>query len=245
MSELQKNLQDRPRRFQAELQSDSKTLHYDLDQLIGLAQRFESPDIQSDRIRSNAFIESFAVRCRALILFLFGHWKKVIVNGETVGFSLRENDILAFDYHRGWDQDCPKFTEVMARAKYQADKHVAHVTIERRDLNQPGSSKESIWDLREATSAVCSALAYFITKAPPGNFDATVLREMKDLIDRWTALTNVQTALLVELPDRPSPTRCPGLVSAVGSTSAPSPHGSEYMHVDDVSDGPRILNQSW
>jgi hypothetical protein len=184
MNEKQKNLEDRPSRSQANLQGDSRTLHYELGMLIQLARGFDTPDIQKNRIVKNAFIESFAIHCRALIFFLFGHWKERTVNGEILRFIyLNSNDVIAFDFHPGWVQDCPEHTKVMAEAKHQTDKHVAHITEERRELNQPGSPKESSWDLHAATTAIYSALDCFLAKAPSENFDATRLHEMKKLIN--------------------------------------------------------------
>jgi hypothetical protein len=231
MNEKQKNLEGRPSRSQANLQGDSRTLHYELGMLIQLARGFDTPDIQKNRIVKNAFIESFAIHCRALIFFLFGHWKERTVNGEILRFIyLNSNDVIAFDFHPGWVQDCPEHTKVMAEAKHQTDKHVAHITEERRELNQPGSPKESSWDLHAATTAIYSALDCFLAKAPSENFDATRLHEMKKLINGWTAPTDVQTVLSVKVPGNPEPTHRNGLVSAVGTTSAESSEHTYNIH---------------
>jgi hypothetical protein len=232
MKKARKNLNDRPRRPQSDLRSDSKTLRYELDMLIRLAHGFYAPTVQASWISRNAFIESFAVHCRALIFFLFGHLEEVTINGETHRFGgLRDNDVIALDFHRGWEQDCPEFTEVMARAKRQTDKHIAHITTERRELNQPGSPKESNWDLRDAATAVCSTLACFLKKAPLGNLDATASRQMKELIDQWTSLTNVPN-VPTALPAGPSPTLAGRTITAATTCSPRS--DSDFLEEHNI-----------
>ena len=98
--ELRIDHKKRASRCQAELESDSKTVRYELDMLVGLAQGFSSPGVQADRIASNAYVESFAVHCRALIFFLFGHLDGITANGNTERFAApRDSDIFAFDFH--------------------------------------------------------------------------------------------------------------------------------------------------
>ncbi len=194
---LRIDLTKRLSRLQSDLQSDSKTLRYELDQLVGVAQGFSNPSVHADRIASNAYIESFAVHCRALIYFLFGHLEEITANGKSERFAaLRDSDIVAFDFHRGGDRDHTQPTEVMLQAKRQADKHVAHITTDRREANQPGSTKESVWNLSQATSAICSVLSCFLSKAPQGNFDAAELQRMYELIagwGRWNSAPTVQS----------------------------------------------------
>jgi hypothetical protein len=176
----------RPVRSQIELQSDSKTLRYELDMLVGLAERFSSLSDKADRVARNAYIESFAVHCRALIFFLFGHLNEITANGKTERFAReRSTDVLALDFYGGWNQDWPPPTELMVRAKRQADKHVAHITIDRREVNQPGSGTESVWELSQAASAICDAMVCFLQKAPAHNFDVNELHRMRDLIAEW------------------------------------------------------------
>jgi hypothetical protein len=195
MHKVRKDLGNRPERSRIELQIDSRTLRYELGMLIRLAQEFYSRDVLANPIASNAFIESFAVHCRALIHFLFGHLEEATVQGEKLRFGgLRPTDVIAYDFHRTWEQDCPEPTNILVQAKHQTDKHVAHITIDRRDLNQPGSGRDSNWDLREATSAICDTVGHFLAKAQPRSFDEIALRQMKTLIAEWASPTVLQAS---------------------------------------------------
>ncbi len=159
----QADIYQRQQRPQSELHSDSKTVRYELEMLIGVADGFSDPHVQADVVVRNAFVESFAVHCRALILFLFGHLDEITANANTVGFArARSTDVLAFDFHRKWDQSYQPPTAIMVDAKVQADKHVAHITIDRRELNQTGSPKESVWDLRKITTELCHVFSNWV-----------------------------------------------------------------------------------
>jgi hypothetical protein len=235
---LQDKLHERALRSPADLESDSKTLRYELGMLVGLAQGYSTPAIQADRIATNAYVESFAVHCRALIFFLFGHLKEITANGSTENFScLRKTDVLAFDFHREWQRDCPQPTEAMVKAKWQADKHVAHITTDRREVNQPGSDKESVWNLIESVTAICNTLTCFLSKAPPLNFNAIELQRIQDLITEWEGLITEwdKRSVVVKthsLPESASPVDPVTRASVQAKTEAPtlSPHVGFNMH---------------
>ncbi len=182
----------RPPRSQSELQSDSKTLRYELENLVGIAQQFFPQWVDTDPIRNNAYIEAFAVHCRALIFFLYGHLEGITALGKPERFSaLRKNDVIAYDFYPSWEKNCPPPSDILVEAKWQADKHVAHITEERREVNQPGSSKQSIWKLGDAASALCTVVAHFLSKAPSENFDSDELVRMKNAISPQPGL-NIQ-----------------------------------------------------
>jgi hypothetical protein len=173
----------RPTRSQHDRQSDSKTLRNELENLVGLVQQYSPNWIDTDPVRNNAYVEAFAVHCRALIFFLYGHLEEITAKGKTERFSpLRENDVIAYDYYPSWSNDCPPPTDVLVDAKWQADKHVAHITEERREVNQPGSSKDSVWKLGRAASVICTVMELFLRKAPVQGFDASESDQMKSAI---------------------------------------------------------------
>jgi hypothetical protein len=170
-----------------ELHHDSETLHYEFDMLVHLARGFSALD-NKDRLSRNAYLESFAVHCRALIFFLFGHDPLMTANGQLENFSgVQDSDVMAFDFHPGWPANCPQPAPVILDSKRQADKHVAHMTTDRRTRNQPGSLTTSEWDLEAVTSAICSVFDCFLRTAPAANFDPTKLREMEALVSEWTS----------------------------------------------------------
>jgi hypothetical protein len=197
----------RPSRLRTDLQSDSKTLRYELENLIGMARDYDLSWIKTDPIRNNAYVEAFAVHCRALIYFLYGHLNEIAANGKSAKFSgkePRDSDVLAYDFHQSWDRDCPPPTDVMIECKRQADKHVAHITTERREVNQPGSSKESVWKLGDAASAIATIMRRFLEQAPPDNFDTAELRRMRELLSEWS-----NASASSELPSVPPLARHP------------------------------------
>ena len=180
---VQRDLTKRPHRSQSDLQSDSKTLRYELENLVGISQQFSPHWAHTDTIRNNAYVEAFAVHCRALIFFLYGHLDEITANGKTERFSsLRKNDVIAYDFDLSWEKNCPPPSDIMVEAKWQADKHVAHITEERREVNQAGSTRQSVWKVGEAASAICAVATQFLSKAPTQCFDAAELLRMNNAV---------------------------------------------------------------
>ncbi len=179
-----------------ELQSHSKTVRHELVTLVGIEERFSRPGFPDDVIAKNALIESFAMHSRALVVFLFGHLDQITVNYVTERFSaLRVNDILAWDFHRGWEADCPQPVELIVRSKYQADKHVAHIITERREVNQLGSATESRWNFSDVTGEICRIFEHFLKTAPHANFDAAELKRMTDLLAKRTTSSHLRVGV--------------------------------------------------
>ncbi len=63
----------RTTRTQPQLHDDSRILLYESRNLFGAACNLTQNHVKSDTIANNAHVESFAVHCRALIHFFFGH----------------------------------------------------------------------------------------------------------------------------------------------------------------------------
>jgi hypothetical protein len=173
-------LNSRPVRIPAELQADSGTVRYDLDMLVETARRYVEAEVK-DVVGRNMAVESFAIHCRAMIQFLFGHLEWIERPGKVQERfpPPRPTDVFAHDYHPGWRHDCPTPTEMLGDSKWRADKHVAHVTTDRRGVNQEGTGIESVWDIHAAVNELGAAMALFMAKAPLANFDAEELRKMK------------------------------------------------------------------
>src|SRR5262245_43404854 len=115
-------LRSRAPRTQADLRLDSQTLCYEVAMLLGSALRYPAA-APEDQVARNMAVEAFALHCRALILFLFGHLDEITANGQTARFAPeRPNDVFAFDFYPGWAADCPAPTEVLVEAKWRADK---------------------------------------------------------------------------------------------------------------------------
>ncbi len=212
-------------RLQSDLQSDSKTLRYELENLVRLALEHSPSWAKSEPVRNNAYIEAFAVHCRALIFFLYGHLDQITSNGVTQRFSaLRDTDVLAHDFYSSWDRDCPPPTQVLVDSKWRADKHVAHITTDRREVNQAGSAEQSVWRLTEAVSAVCDVMSCFLENAPSQSFEAAELVRMNRSIAVWR---NKMVASQVPPPS-------PGI--------AP-PRASSSPHLQATTDGGSLSRQ--
>jgi hypothetical protein len=171
-----------------DLQADSATVRYDLDMLLATADRYGKAEAAGDCAGQNMAVESFAIHCRALILFLFGHVEGLQAVGQSDQrfAGSRPNDVFAWDYYPGWQADCPEPAEELFHAKWRADKHVMHIVTERRGVNQAGTGRTSVWKLRDTVNEIARVMALFISKAPAGNFNAEELRMMKERQQPWS-----------------------------------------------------------
>jgi len=177
----------RPNRSQTELRDDSKTVRYEFEMLIGTAQLCGT---STSAVVNNALLESFALHCRALIQFFFGHLPNITgTRGKIVGMASRDNDVLAVDYLPAWQSHCVSAPTELADAKPQADKEIAHITIERRNVNQPGTGVTSQWNIADAVKALRSTMGDFLKQASPVDCDADALKVMHEL-----AATDAQVA---------------------------------------------------
>jgi hypothetical protein len=178
----------RPVRLPSELVSDSKTLRYEIDMLLGAAAMY-TPNTTNValKVKNNAAIESFALHCRSLIFFFYAHQRTISDGSNSESFCVRPNDVLAVDFDPGWTSRCPTVTSVLVSAKRQADKHIAHITTERRDVNQSGSAKRSVWNFQNVTSDIVEVAQVFLRAAPSHHFDQNVLCHMLNTTAAWNA----------------------------------------------------------
>jgi hypothetical protein len=180
-------LNSRPARDPAELRADSGTVRYDLDMLVVTALRYVEAELRKDVVGKNMAVESFAIHCRAMIQFLFGHLEWIERPGKVQERfpPPRPSDVFAHDYAPDWRHDCPAPSETLGDSKWRADKHVAHVTTDRRGVNQAGTGVESVWDMHAAVNELGTVMALFVAKAPSASFDAEELRKMKARLAPW------------------------------------------------------------
>jgi hypothetical protein len=92
-------LADRAARDPADLRADSGTVRYELETLLAATERYSKAEVQNDRAGMNVAVGSFAIHCRVLIVFLYGHLDEITAAGKTQGFGkkARENDVFAYD----------------------------------------------------------------------------------------------------------------------------------------------------
>lgn len=184
---------NRQSRSATDLHSDSKTVRYEFENLLGIALAYCPNWRRDDPIRNNAYIEAFALHFRALLFFLYGHLNEITAGAKTEQFGRPfDTDVFAIDYDKSWNSHCPSPVEVLVTAKWQADKHVAHITTVRRDVNQIGSMKESVWRLKDAASAICDVVEVFLRQVPQQNFNPDELQKMKELVTNWQSRNQSQ-----------------------------------------------------
>jgi hypothetical protein len=196
--------QNRLVRTPEELRTESKTLWYEYHQLCRAASSLRDEQVYSSgpnlHAVHNALVESFAIHCRALCCFFFPHHN---------GFPrLQKDDLGAEDYLPNWKSLCPIPAPVLAEAKSNADKQIAHLTAKRRDLNfAPG--KEHLWAIDNVESELRKLLAVFLQHAPPALFAEEAL-----------------TGLMTVLPSQPTLAApivsAPCMMNLTGKTQSPT-----------------------
>lgn len=185
-------LRKRKPRTPAQLESDSKTVRYELEMLLEIAEEYAKCRSSLSRVVNNVFVESFAVHCRALVHFLYGHLDRIEAGAEKETFTCsRDNDVLAYDFDSDWASQYWKPTGVLVESKRQADKHVAHITTNRREVNQPGSGTESIWKIGDAAEAIKAAFREFLKGA--ANLDPEARAIMNKLVNPQMTTTTPTT----------------------------------------------------
>jgi len=154
---------------ESDLQEDSRTVAYECTMLVAAARLANVAAPES--AERNAFIESFAVHCRNLIYFLYGHLDEIAVGGQSAGLSPpRSNDILATDFNQRWITGYRVPSAALIDGKKNADKQIAHITEERRGLNQPGTGITSGWDMCPICESIRDAFRDFLASAPLQSF---------------------------------------------------------------------------
>ena len=140
---------------------DSKTLAYEFQMFCSTGRLILQGDV--DRVRLNALVESFAIHCRALLHFFFGH-------DSQSPFIARKRDVLATDFcnwSRQWSEDATLYET----AKFQADKHIAHITTDRQNVNFAGGPT-SVWQIGTIVQRVVDLMKMFLKLTPRDKLDA-------------------------------------------------------------------------
>lgn len=157
-------------RSQVEIRADSKTLRYEVVNLVALAKEYDPRWRHTAPTRNNAYIESLALRFRTLIDFLFGHLDQPNSNGKLDPPRVYDSDVIAIDFHPTWSP-CSVRPQWAIDAKQRAGKEIAHITEERRDLNQPGSNKPPAeWKIADIAVELCKVMKDFLRSTPSAHF---------------------------------------------------------------------------
>lgn len=155
-----------------ELVKESKTLWYDFNQLCGTASKLTAGTFKDDHTVQNSLVESFAIACRKLACFFFPHEEGIP--------DLRGDDLGAKHFVADWPNHAPQPSTLLKDAKKRADRQVAHVTAERRDLNFVEGNTFN-WKIGQLVAELRATLAVFLRHAPAGSLDATALVNLQVL----------------------------------------------------------------
>lgn len=182
-------------RTQSELHADSRTLLYEFDMLCGTAVQLAGLDHTRQRIAYNSTIESFAVHCRALVAFFFDPT------------TANNTDVIAADFFTVPDQwlRAHNIDGYFLAVRVQANKQIAHITTERRNLNT-SAGKDGLWQISDIVQAVCKLMADFLANAPDQNLDPDAKRNLIELMrqnDRPAVSPSVVYGLQGNAPNSP------------------------------------------
>lgn len=212
---------------QFELQSDSQTLEYEFKMLCAVAANIANGKPTGDWGSKNAHVESFAIHCRNLIFFFYAH-----DSANKAGLA-RDNDILAVDYfnqNSDWTAVCPPISTTLVNAKPQADKQVAHITEERRGLNQPTGPTAS-WQIGNVVRDIATAMKAFLNHVPQQNLDGNVRTDLEQLATAVLTATHSPSPSSMPVPSKSAPPSISPLVGFQAKTdvrtTAP-PSGSMF-----------------
>jgi hypothetical protein len=138
---------------------DSETLAYEFKMLCGTSDRLNTADKCQDPILYGALVESFAIHCRALLMFFFSG------DPERKFPPPRDNDVVVQDFCSTWSEKWASHDSDYESAKFQADKHVAHITTDRQGVNLPNGGK-SEWDIQKLMSLFHGLMKKFLDTVP-------------------------------------------------------------------------------
>jgi len=211
----------RDQRTNSELHSDSKTLWYELEMLFGVAQEYTA---SRSTTCHNACIESFAIHCRALIFFYYAHAGEISAGGVVEKFGqCRDTDVIAVDFAANWNTKSPAPTSILVESKKQADKQIAHITTDRRELNQPGGTLTAGWNLAEICQELAKITFTFLQAVPEINLLPDERQRMKSLISPFLPRIPDPASSIVAIPVLSGPWRTPfNLATDVSTTSTHS-----------------------
>jgi hypothetical protein len=164
-----------------QLRAEARTISYEFVQLCESAERLRKGVFLADRITLNNTVQGFVTACRNLSCFFFPH---------TAHFpNLEGDDLGAVEYVPDWPARCPAPSLLLQDAKTTANKQVAHMTGERRDLNA-GPGKEHLWLIDDIERELLGVVRVFLGALAGAPFDATALADLQALAPRTPVATS-------------------------------------------------------
>ena len=93
-------------------------------------------------------------------------------------------------------------------------------SLSSRELNQPGSPNESLWDLGTVSSDICRVFGHFLQTAPAENFGPRELERMAALLEKRASSAGTQVNPRTTDACAPVPQSVVVGQSLVGTTSS-------------------------
>jgi hypothetical protein len=174
----------------SDLQQDSKTLFYELEALYETAAGYKALNDrpgtrETVRWPQNAHVESFGIHCRALIVFFSGE------SGYRTDVS---------STHFGFARGSFAISRALWDAKTQADKQIAHITTERRGLNQTPANAAN-WRLDELLTELCDLTEKFLNGVNEQNLAPGMKRKFGSVIQKSRGLFTQQLPPAAGVPN--------------------------------------------
>ncbi|MBI1903496.1 MAG: hypothetical protein HYS13_20525 [Planctomycetia bacterium] len=170
-------LKPRSARTIGDLRKDLRTLHYEIWMLCGAAERLQLRRKDHDNVAFNALLEAFALHCRNLIHFF--HCDATTSAGKLLFRVPHDTDVIFDDFFRlsgGVWAKRPAITKLLIRAKHQADKQIAHITVDRRPLNRKNAAGKK-WHFASIARQLSQRMKLFLDEAP--SIDPVIARKIR------------------------------------------------------------------
>lgn len=189
-----------------ELVDASEHIRYEFEMLLSTA--IELFDLSTPRIQYeiNKNNESFIAHTRNMIDFLYI---------DSSDKRIRSTDIVAFYYTKDLAQWIAKrgdMPDLLNKAKYRADKELAHITTERK----AGISEDKIWDKEAITDKLFTDFKLFLSLADEDKFNEQLKgygrylaqfdnykRAARDIMGRWPPIKSSTNGIVYKLETLP------------------------------------------
>ncbi|MEX0804109.1 MAG: hypothetical protein WD688_12455 [Candidatus Binatia bacterium] len=142
-------------------------MYYEIEMFFAAGNLVGSGSV--DQRMQNAFVESFILHARNLIM-LFFHPRKI-----------RQYDVIADDFFTNpidWKSVRPRMSPTIQSALDRADKELAHLTTQRIS----GSPAVKNWDANQVTTALIPVIEKFVDGADPHRLLKSTADKIRNLL---------------------------------------------------------------
>lgn len=160
-------------------------MYYEIEMFFAAGNLVGSGSV--DQRMQNAFVESFILHTRNLIMFFFYPRK------------IRKYDVISDDFFtnpKAWKLVRPRMSATIKTALDRADKELAHLTTQRIS----GSPAVKNWDANQVTTALIPVIEKFVDGADPHRLPKSTADKIGDLLKPATATVVSTPGILAGAP---------------------------------------------